>query len=133
MDERAIAVQHFVNSLISEYPYWNRTLGADHFFITCADIHVTASERIWNLMKNSIRVMCSPSYNVEYVPHKDVSLPQSVQPFNVSVSQIMPPLYAFIAPTTQPLTLPAAKYNMKSRYRYLLCPWIILEQEYSKN
>jgi hypothetical protein len=22
---------------------------------------------------------------------------------------------------------------MKSRYRYLLCPWIILEQEYSKN
>jgi hypothetical protein len=45
----------------------------------------------------------------------------------------MPPLYAFIAPTTQPLTLPAAKYNMKSRYRYLLCPWIILEQEYSKN
>lgn len=132
MHERAIAVQHFVNSLISEYPYWNRTLGADHFFITCADIHVTASERIWNLMKNSIRVMCSPSYNVEYVPHKDVSLPQSVQPFNVSVSQIMPPLYAFIAPTTQPLTL-AAKYNMKSRYRYLLCPWTILEQGYSQN
>ncbi|KAI5582800.1 hypothetical protein BDE02_07G109600 [Populus trichocarpa] len=27
VDERAIAVQHFVNSLISEYPYWNRTLG----------------------------------------------------------------------------------------------------------
>nr|TKR78510.1 hypothetical protein D5086_0000280750 [Populus alba] len=131
VDERAIAVQHFVNSLISEYPCWNRTLGADHFFITCADIQVTASERIWNLMKNSIRVMCSPSYNVEYVPHKDVSLPQSVQPFNVSVSQIMPPIYAFIAPTTQPLTLPAAKYNMKSRYRYLLCPWTILEQEYS--
>ncbi|XP_011003247.1 PREDICTED: probable glycosyltransferase At5g03795 [Populus euphratica] len=128
VDERAIAVQHFVNSLISEYPYWNRTLGADHFLITCADIHVTASERIWNLMKNSIRVMCSPSYNVEYVPHKDVSLPQSVQPFNVSVSQIRPPLYAFIAPTTQPSTLPAAKYNMKSRA--ILGFWRGLKENY---
>ncbi|KAG6767510.1 hypothetical protein POTOM_028715 [Populus tomentosa] len=128
VDERAIAVQHFVNSLISEYPYWNRTLGADHFFITCADIQVTASERIWNLMKNSIRVMCSPSYNVEYVPHKDVSLPQSLQPFNVSVSQIMPPLNAFIAPTTEPLTLPAAKYNMKSRA--ILGFWRGLKENY---
>jgi hypothetical protein len=57
VDERAIAVQHFVNSLISEYPYWNRTLGADHFFITCADIHVIASERIWNLMKNLLCIL----------------------------------------------------------------------------
>jgi hypothetical protein len=32
-------------------------------------------------MKNSIKVMCTPSYNDEYVPHKDVSLPQSVQPY----------------------------------------------------
>ncbi|XP_011023106.1 PREDICTED: probable glycosyltransferase At3g07620 [Populus euphratica] len=79
-DERAIAVEDFVKSLISKYPYWNRTLGADHFFITCADINVTDAARITNLMKNSIKVMCTPSYNDEYVPHKDVSLPQRVPP-----------------------------------------------------
>ncbi|CAK7355330.1 unnamed protein product [Dovyalis caffra] len=83
-DERAIAVEDFVKSLISKYPYWNRTLGADHFFVSCADIDVTVTARIVNLVKNSIRVMCSPTYNLEYVPHKDVSLPQSVQPFNDS-------------------------------------------------
>ncbi|XP_002309856.3 probable glycosyltransferase At3g07620 [Populus trichocarpa] len=79
-DERAIAVEDFVKSLISKYPYWNRTLGADHFFVTCVDINVTATARIANLMKNSIKVMCTPSYNDEYVPHKDVSLPQRVPP-----------------------------------------------------
>ncbi|KAJ6419203.1 hypothetical protein OIU84_029338 [Salix udensis] len=79
-DERAIAVEDFVKSLISRYPYWNRTLGADHFFVTCADISVTATTRITNLVKNSIKVMCAPSYNDEYVPHKDVSLPQRVPP-----------------------------------------------------
>jgi len=83
-DERATAVEDFVKSIISQYPYWNRSLGADHFFISCADIDVTATARIANLMKNSIRLVCSPTYNHEYVPHKDVSLPQNVQPFDVS-------------------------------------------------
>ncbi|KAJ6366400.1 hypothetical protein OIU77_002894 [Salix suchowensis] len=76
VNERSMAMVDFVMSLISEDPYWNRTLGADHFFVTCSDIHVTATARIVNLMKNSIRVMCSPRYDVEYAPHKDVSLPQ---------------------------------------------------------
>ncbi|KAJ6289323.1 hypothetical protein OIU76_025187 [Salix suchowensis] len=86
VNERSMAMVDFVMSLISEYPYWNRTLGADHFFVTCSDIHVTATARIVNLMKKSIRVVCSPRYDVEYVPHKDVSLPQSVQPFDVSAA-----------------------------------------------
>ncbi|KAG5242026.1 glycosyltransferase [Salix suchowensis] len=86
VNERSMAMVDFVMSLISNYPYWNRTLGADHFFVTCSDIHVTATARIVNLMKNSIRVMCSPRYDVEYVPHKDVSLPQNVQPFDVSAA-----------------------------------------------
>ncbi|KAJ6377889.1 hypothetical protein OIU78_028169 [Salix suchowensis] len=55
VNERSMAMVDFVMSLISEYPYWNRTLGADHFFVTCSDIH-------------------------------DVSLPQSVQPFDVSAA-----------------------------------------------
>ncbi|CAK7355340.1 unnamed protein product [Dovyalis caffra] len=42
-DERAIAVEDFVNSLISNYPYWNPTLGTYRFFINCVDIHVTAT------------------------------------------------------------------------------------------
>lgn len=80
-DNMTIIVQNYVDSLISKYPYWNRTLGADHFFVTCHDVGVRATEGLPNLIKNSIRVVCSPSYDVGFIPHKDVALPQVLQPF----------------------------------------------------
>lgn len=76
-----IIVRDYVESLMSKYPYWNRTLGADHFFVTCHDVGVRATEGLPNLVKNSIRVVCSPSYDVGFIPHKDVALPQILQPF----------------------------------------------------
>ncbi|CAK7355286.1 unnamed protein product [Dovyalis caffra] len=85
-EETAVAVQNFVNSLISKYPYWNRTLGADHFFVICHDRSTNGTQRISHLVRNSIRVVCSPSYNVQYVPHKDISLPQIQQPFTLPPS-----------------------------------------------
>ncbi|KAI3895844.1 hypothetical protein MKW98_025635 [Papaver atlanticum] len=76
-----IIVKNYVDSLILKYPYWNRTLGADHFFVTCHDVGVRATEGVPLLVKNSIRVVCSPSYDVGFIPHKDVALPQVLQPF----------------------------------------------------
>ncbi|KAM4081570.1 hypothetical protein ACJW30_11G101900 [Castanea mollissima] len=75
-ENMTIIVQNYVESLISKYPYWNRTLGADHFFVTCHDVGVRATEGFPLLVKNSIRVVCSPSYDVGFIPHKDVALPQ---------------------------------------------------------
>ncbi|KAL6012640.1 hypothetical protein ACLOJK_003129 [Asimina triloba] len=80
-DNMTIIVRDYVEGLISKYPYWNRTLGADHFFVTCHDVGVRATEGLALLVKNSIRVVCSPSYDVGYIPHKDVALPQVLQPF----------------------------------------------------
>ncbi|MQL79022.1 hypothetical protein Taro_011452 [Colocasia esculenta] len=80
-ENMTIIVQNYVESLIAKYPYWNRTLGADHFFVTCHDVGVRATEGLHFLVKNSIRVVCSPSYDVGYIPHKDVALPQVLQPF----------------------------------------------------
>ncbi|KAK7826717.1 probable glycosyltransferase At5g03795 [Quercus suber] len=80
-ENMTIIVQNYVESLISKYPYWNRTLGADHFFVTCHDVGVRATEGFPLLVKNSIRVVCSPSYDVGFIPHKDVALPQVLQPF----------------------------------------------------
>ncbi|KAI3462145.1 hypothetical protein Pfo_018808 [Paulownia fortunei] len=80
-ENMTIIVQNYVESLISKYPYWNRTLGADHFFVTCHDVGVRATEGLPLLVKNSIRVVCSPSYDVGFIPHKDVALPQVLQPF----------------------------------------------------
>ncbi|KAK8941774.1 putative glycosyltransferase [Platanthera guangdongensis] len=80
-DNMTIIVQNYVEGLIRKYPYWNRTLGADHFLVTCHDVGVRAFEGLPLLIKNSIRVVCSPSYNVGFIPHKDVALPQVLQPF----------------------------------------------------
>ncbi|KAG9459694.1 hypothetical protein H6P81_004202 [Aristolochia fimbriata] len=80
-ENMTIIVKDYVEGLIAKYPYWNRTLGADHFFVTCHDVGVRATEGLEFLVKNSIRVVCSPSYDVGFIPHKDVALPQVLQPF----------------------------------------------------
>ncbi|XP_021633518.1 probable glycosyltransferase At5g03795 isoform X2 [Manihot esculenta] len=80
-ENMTIIVQNYVESLMVKYPYWNRTLGADHFFVTCHDVGVRATEGVPFLVKNAIRVVCSPSYDVGFIPHKDVALPQVLQPF----------------------------------------------------
>ena len=74
-------VMTYVESLIIKYPFWNRTLGTDHFFVTCHDVGACATAKVEHLVKNSIRVVCSPSYNGSFIPHKDVALPQVLQPF----------------------------------------------------
>ncbi|KAJ4835124.1 hypothetical protein Tsubulata_046698, partial [Turnera subulata] len=80
-EDLTIPLRDLVTRLITKYPYWNRTSGADHVFVTCRDSGVIATEQLAILLKNSIRVICSPSYDTKYVPHKDVSLPQISQPF----------------------------------------------------
>lgn len=80
-ENMTIIVLNYVENLTAKYPYWNRTLGADHFFVTCHDVGVRATEGVPFLVKNAIRVVCSPSYNVGFIPHKDVALPQVLQPF----------------------------------------------------
>ncbi|XP_059650077.1 probable glycosyltransferase At5g03795 [Cornus florida] len=82
-ENMAIIVQNYVQNLTSKYPYWNRTLGADHFFVTCHDVGVRATKGHKLLEKNSIRVVCSASYDGGFVPHKDVALPHVMQPFTL--------------------------------------------------
>uniref|UniRef100_A0A0E0CGY9 Exostosin GT47 domain-containing protein n=1 Tax=Oryza meridionalis TaxID=40149 RepID=A0A0E0CGY9_9ORYZ len=43
-ENMTIIVKDYVEGLINKYPYWNRTLGADHFFVTCHDVGVRAFE-----------------------------------------------------------------------------------------
>uniref|UniRef100_A0ACD5YI93 Uncharacterized protein n=1 Tax=Avena sativa TaxID=4498 RepID=A0ACD5YI93_AVESA len=80
-ENMTMIVKDYVEGLMNKYPYWNRTLGADHFFVTCHDVGVRAFEGLPFMVKNSIRAVCSPSYNVDFIPHKDVALPQVLQPF----------------------------------------------------
>lgn len=74
-------VKNYVERLILKYPYWNRTLGSDHFFVSCYDFDLVATQGVHMLAKNSIRAVCSSSYRDEFIPHKDFAVPQTNQPF----------------------------------------------------
>ncbi|XP_075477404.1 putative glycosyltransferase At5g03795 isoform X1 [Primulina tabacum] len=74
-------VKDYVEGLILKYPYWNRTLGSDHFFVSCHEFDLGATQGVHMLVKNSIRAACSSSYRHGFIPHKDFAVPQINQPF----------------------------------------------------
>ncbi|KAJ3679121.1 hypothetical protein LUZ60_017132 [Juncus effusus] len=80
-ENMTVIIREYTQSLLRKYPYWNRTGGADHFFVACQDVGVRAFEGLEDMVKRSIRVVCSANYKIGYVPYKDVALPQVLQPF----------------------------------------------------
>ena len=70
----ASLVQDYVKGLISKYKYWNRTQGADHFFVNCHEIGVIATKGL-PLLEKAIQVVCASRNALEFMPHKDIVLP----------------------------------------------------------
>ncbi|XP_075674910.1 putative glycosyltransferase At5g25310 [Castanea sativa] len=80
IEEMAIVVQNYFQSLITENPYWNKSQGADHFFINCHEIGVMATKGL-PLMKNAIQVVCTSLDALEFNPLKDIIIPaQDLEP-----------------------------------------------------
>eukprot|EP01018_Ginkgo_biloba_P011043 Gb_34769 [translate_table: standard] len=70
-------VKDYIANISQKYPYWNRTDGADHFYVACHSAGRTAMEKAEQVKLNAIQVVCSSSYYISsYVTHKDASLPQ---------------------------------------------------------
>lgn len=70
----------YVNLIATKYPYWNRTLGHDHFILACHDWGPTISHGIPYLYKNSIRVLCNANTTEGFKPSTDVSMPEIYLP-----------------------------------------------------
>ncbi|XVF06610.1 hypothetical protein REPUB_Repub06bG0064100 [Reevesia pubescens] len=74
-------IQYFIRDYISnisrKYPYWNRTGGADHFYVACHSIGRSVMAKAKEVKLNAIQIVCSSSYFLSgYISHKDASLPQ---------------------------------------------------------
>ncbi|KAK8995455.1 hypothetical protein V6N11_069886 [Hibiscus sabdariffa] len=70
-------IKDYVFNISHKYPFWNRTGGADHFYVGCHSISRIAMDKAVEAKENVIQLVCSSTYFVpNYFPHKDVSLPQ---------------------------------------------------------
>lgn len=70
----------YINLVSGKYPYWNRSLGADHFMLACHDWGPELSKAVPELFKNSIRALCNANTSEGFKPSKDVSFPEILLP-----------------------------------------------------
>ncbi|KAM0023453.1 putative xylogalacturonan beta-1,3-xylosyltransferase [Helianthus debilis subsp. tardiflorus] len=81
--------RHIRNIRIN-FPFWNRTLGADHFYLSAAGVDSSSDRNVVELKKNSVQISCFPTSSGLFIPHKDVTLPpmHSFQVLTPSVNDV---------------------------------------------
>ncbi|KAK1431081.1 hypothetical protein QVD17_14298 [Tagetes erecta] len=66
----------YVHLVSSRYPYWNQSLGSNHFMLTCHDWGPRASWSVHSLYFTSIRLLCNANTSEFFNPRKDAPIPQ---------------------------------------------------------
>ncbi|KAG2706318.1 hypothetical protein I3843_05G087900 [Carya illinoinensis] len=70
-------VTRYITRIRRQFPLWNASAGADHFYVYCHSVGREVASGLRDLLNNAIQVTCSSSYFQRcYVTHKDVAFPQ---------------------------------------------------------
>ncbi|KAL5729083.1 hypothetical protein ACHQM5_002084 [Ranunculus cassubicifolius] len=67
-------LKSYLDVISTKYPYWNRTMGADHFLVGC---HDWTPHETKQYMGKCIRAMCNADISYDFTMGKDVSLPET--------------------------------------------------------
>uniref|UniRef100_A0A0E0JD60 Exostosin GT47 domain-containing protein n=2 Tax=Oryza punctata TaxID=4537 RepID=A0A0E0JD60_ORYPU len=74
----SIFVKNYIDFISAKFPYWNRTKGADHFFVACHDWGPYTTKLHDELRKNTIKALCNADISEGVFIHgRDVSLPET--------------------------------------------------------
>ncbi|KAM6577296.1 hypothetical protein CsatB_029133 [Cannabis sativa] len=78
----------YVYVIANKHPYWNRTSGADHFFLSCHDwASLITRDHHEDLYKNFMKVLCNANTSEGFKPTRDVSIPE----YNLKAFELGPP------------------------------------------
>uniref|UniRef100_A0A7N0V392 Exostosin GT47 domain-containing protein n=1 Tax=Kalanchoe fedtschenkoi TaxID=63787 RepID=A0A7N0V392_KALFE len=69
------SISRHIRNIRSTAPYWNRTLGADHFYLHSTGLGYESDRNLVELKKNALQISCFPTKHGRFVPHKDITLP----------------------------------------------------------
>ncbi len=93
----------YIDLVANKYPFWNRSLGADHCMVSCHDWAPLASMGNPLMYNNSIRVLCNANTSEGFNPIKDATLPEMNLKTGVitslvgGLSALERPIFAFFA------------------------------------
>ncbi|KAL5228451.1 hypothetical protein ABZP36_016716 [Zizania latifolia] len=74
----SIFIKNYINLISAKLPYWNRTKGADHFFVACHDWGPYTTKLHDELRKNTIKALCNADLSEGFfIRGRDVSLPET--------------------------------------------------------